>query len=152
MPVASLTARGAGIAVKGMDWWTMNAGHDVDDDTREAHMFANIAAALPGHHTAVILTGFSHVPAFDARLRTSGYDPAPFTDADKERLFEAGGRIFIFPAGMQSYVERRIALDSAALAGIHDPFWRGRISDAVAARRALLAAIAKIGEAPAPPR
>lgn len=149
MGVASLTAHAAGIAVLGMDWWTMDASHDVDSDAREAHMFANIAAALPGHRTALILTGFSHAPAFDTRLRAAGYALVAFPDAEKDHLFDAHGRTFVFPAGMTDAVKSRIAIDTQDLAGVNDPFWRARISDAIAARRKLLGTIAKVGEAPA---
>jgi hypothetical protein len=147
MAVASLTARASGIAVRGIDWWAMNAAHAVDDDMREAHMFANIAAALPGQRKVLILTGFSHAPTFRTKLSAAGWRLSPFSAAQKDQLFDAHGRTFVFPAGMTAAVKRRIAADTLTLQGVTDPFWRERLTDAVAARRRLLDVIAKVGEA-----
>ncbi|MFI4973305.1 MAG: hypothetical protein ACHP84_02065 [Caulobacterales bacterium] len=145
-PFASLTARAIGVEVRGMDWWTMNAAHVIDDDNREDRMFGNIAAALPGHRKALILTGFSHVDAFQKRLLASGYHEAPFASADKEALFDARGLPARFPAGMTRVTQRRIQLDQLTLAQQTDSFWKQRLSEVIAARQALLKTIASVGE------
>ena len=146
MPFASLTARADGIVVEGMDWWTMDAGHQVDPPERDAHMFETIRAALPGHRRVLILTGFSHVDAFAPRLVALGWRPAAFETADKERLFGAQDEPQTFPPGMTKAIEQRIADDQALMAGVSDAFWKARLADAIAARRALLATIARTGE------
>jgi|SRR5580700_5549619 hypothetical protein len=148
MPFAALTGKAEGIAVEGMDWWTMNASHQVDPPEREERMFANVSAALPGHHKVLILTGFSHVDAFAPKLVALGRRPAPFATADKERLFDPSGEPTTFPPGMTQAVEQRIADDQAAMAGVTDAFWKARLADVIASRRALLATIAKVGERP----
>jgi hypothetical protein len=49
---------------------------------------------------------------------------------------------------MTQAVEQRIADDQAAMAGVTDAFWKARLADVIASRRALLATIAKVGERP----
>jgi hypothetical protein len=148
MAYASLTARALGIAVEGMDWWTMNAAHAADPPERDDRMFANIAADLPNHHKILILTGFSHVDAFAARLPVLGWRPAGFATAEKDSLFDTSGLPSTFPPGMTDAIKRRIVDDSDTMAGVTDPFWKARLADAVGARQKLLAIIAKVGERP----
>jgi|SRR5579872_1580997 len=143
---ASLTAKAAGIPVQGVDWWTMNSSHQVDSDEREARIFANVSAALPGHRTVLVLIGFAHLDALQAKLAAAGYRQTEFGDADKDRLFDVAGAPATFPPGMTAAVQRRIAADEATLASQTDPFWRGRLSNVIAARRALLKSIAATGE------
>ncbi|HXQ09511.1 MAG TPA: hypothetical protein VN805_00775 [Caulobacteraceae bacterium] len=146
MPFAALTAKADAITVEGMDWWTMDASHQVDPPEREEHMFANIGAALPGNRKVLILTGFSHLEAFAPKLEALGWRAVPFATADKERLFDAAGEPATFPPGMTHAIEQRISDDRAVMAGAADGFWKARLADVIASRRALLATIAKVGE------
>ena len=146
MPFASLTARTEGIQVRGMDWWTMTADHQIESDARENRMFQNILAALPGHRRILILTGFSHVEGFQQRFLANGYSKAAFSSAEKEALFDTAGLTYLFPPGMTHYIEKRIAIDQSTLASETDSFWRDRIEAAIADRQALLKTIAIVGE------
>jgi hypothetical protein len=146
MPFASLTAKADGIAVEGMDWFVMDASHQVDPPAREDHMFANIAVALPGHRKVLILTGFSHLEAFAPKLAALGWTAAPFAAADKERLFDTDGEPSTFPPGMTQAIQQRIDDAEIEMATVTDSFWKARLADVITSRRAQLATIAKVGE------
>jgi len=148
MPFAALTAKAAGIEVRGIDWWTMNASHAVDPPEREDRIFSNITAALPGAHRILVLTGFSHVDAFAPRLAALGWRQAGFSGEDKERLFDTAGEPATFPPGMAEAIRQRIADERSDMAGANDSFWRSRMEDVITSRQALLATIAKTGERP----
>lgn len=149
MPFAALTAKAAGVDVRGIDWWTMGSSHAIDPPGREEHIFSNVRAALPGAHRALILTGFSHVDALAPKLAALGWRHATFSDADKEALFDARGLPSTFPPGMAAAIRVRIADEEADLATTSDGFWKARIADVISSRQALLATIAKVGERPA---
>jgi hypothetical protein len=111
-------------------------------------MFANIAAALPGHHKILILTGFSHLDAFAPRLPPLGWRAVAFSTAEKESLFDIADMPATFPPGMTDTIKRRIVDDSQTMAGVTDPFWKARLADVIKARQELLATIASVGERP----
>jgi hypothetical protein len=142
----TLVGRAAGIEVAGIDWWTMNAAHEIDSDAREDHMAANVRAALAGRRTVLVIVGYSHLQPLADRLAAGGYHAAPFAEAEKERLFDSAGLDGAWPVGMATYVQRRIEADQATLRGVTDPFWRQRLADAIAARAALLRTIAPAAE------
>jgi hypothetical protein len=129
-----------------MDWIAMDASHQVDPSAREDHMFANIAAALPGHRKALILIGFSHLDAFAPKLEAVGWKAAPFASEDKEHLLDSAGEPQTFPPGMKQAIEQRITDAEGEMAGVSDSFWRARLADVVASRRALLVTIDRVGE------
>ena len=146
MAVASLTARSAGIAVSGIDWWKMDSSHQIDNDKRDRRMFANVLAVLPGRRSVLILTGFSHLDAFQQDLTSNGYAQTPFSSAEKDALFTPVGTRFLFPHGMTHYLQRRISLDRAEMRRETDPFWKDRMADAVNSRLMLLKIVRADGE------
>jgi hypothetical protein len=146
MPFASLLARENGVEVRGFDWWTMDATHQINGDRREDAMFQNIRAGVADHKTTLILTGYAHVDGFERRLLANGWRRADFPDAEKQRLFDTTGQRLVFPRGMTHYVQKRIEIDRQTLAHQTDAFWRNRLTEAIAARQRLLRTITAVGE------
>jgi hypothetical protein len=146
MPFASLTARAKGVEVQGMDWWVMNDNHQTNSKERENRMFQNILTSLPGHHTVLILTGFSHVEGFRRRFLASGYRQITFSSSEKQALFDTSNETLIFPHGMTYYIQKRIEIDQLELQSVTDNFWRDRIADGIALRQRFLKTIATVGE------
>jgi hypothetical protein len=143
---ADLVAHERSAPVAGVDWWTMNPAHEIDSDVREEQIFIHVAAGLAGRRRTLLLIGYSHLPALQDKLAAVGYVQSPLSSARADALFDPSGQPTAFPPGMSFYTLRRIAADRAALAVAVDPFWRDRLSSAIAARQALLRMVYAAGE------
>lgn len=147
MLFTNLIAKSKGITVQGMDWWVMSATHEINNDEREDRMFQNIITSLPGHHTVLILTGFSHVEGFQQRFLASRYHQVAIQLAEKQALFDTiAYPILIFPSGMTYYVQKRIETDQQTVDGLTDDFWKDRLASSIISGKVFLTKIAAIGE------
>lgn len=81
MPFCAFVAKEAGFAVGGMDDWSEKM------EVRENHMMANILKSIQGTKRALVITGFSHVPAFLKRLQARGYRKEPWPELARQQLF-----------------------------------------------------------------
>lgn len=81
MPFIALTAKQFGLRVDGMDDWSE------DFETRENHMVENVKNRIGDSRLTLVFTGYSHLPGFVRRLRSSGFSDQPMSKEEIVHIF-----------------------------------------------------------------
>jgi hypothetical protein len=146
MPVVTLIARRAGIAVVGIDWWTeawLLSSSGGTDEERDDHMFANLQRSLPAAGRVLVLTGFSHVLEFRSRYGAAGFTSAPFSGEEKDALFAGAPAEFRVPDGLAESLDEGIARMSARRDATDRPELKETFAQWVQSREAARASLAE---------
>ncbi len=138
MPFIALQARQQGLAVRGID-----ANWDGGWRGRQDNMFHNVQQVLPDVKRGLIASGFMHVRQFEEQFTGIGFERVPWSDAQRQRLFERHVAE-TWPVGLAQALQEAIARAQAGNMDT-DPTRAADMDWFISVRRDVLRAMGETG-------
>ena len=138
MPFIALQARQQGLVVRGID-----ANWDGGWRGRQDEMFQNVQHVLPDVKRGLIASGFMHVRQFEEQLIGLGFERVPWSDAERQQLFERDVSQ-TWPAGLAHALREAIVRAQAGKMDT-DPNRAADVDWFISVRRDVLRAMGETG-------